>query len=1121
MKRKIRTYNIVALLCAMLCSAVTSRAALTADGEYYIWLNIYEKLLGSNAEDTAPALSAYGKNANADSYVFVAEASGKDGYVLLRQKSSGKYLAASSTSAWSVLFESSRSTDDRFCWKVDEGTYTYLVNKKTGGYLGVDGANKGANYVSVYYDKPKGSHSQFSAIPAVGSTWAEARQAYVSPVYTNAQGVKEIDYCQLNNKTIDLSDAVDIHITSNDNPILGSTTVNLGSDRTWLIFDNVVPSQVISTYLKYVKINGAAAKNGTNCRVAIYLNGAAVIPLPSAVMTGKGTTGEFTLAVGNHTNLGVNSNAMTSFVLRRGYMATLATSASGEGYSRVYVADHADLEITLPDALMKRVTSVNVKNWQYLSKKGWASTGGATKGPTLRATWYWSWSAGYSSTTDMEYVPCRQHKNWPSKNDVNNKTATAALSLNEPEHSEQHTSDKCSCGGTIDAWTACTITPDFRAGGGRVGSPQPTDFSWLKQYCDHVDDMAYRCDFTVTHAYWAKGGRSESDYANWFVNQCKNVWNDTGRPLWITELEIGATWITNDMIADYDEYRKYLQVLLQKIEECDWIERYAIYPIDYWKAYMFYDDGGITPAGQVYRDHRSTFAYHSNYTKVPVWWAPSMKTPTLDYTISASNNTITFKIGNPNADYAETLVLQRKTVGGNWEDFYSVTDRSQFEQSSISYTVSLDDIDQESDQFRVTTTNIFGKAATSDDVATGLIANPNIVATSKTNVQGWTCVRSAQNGYTKAESGDTYFEAWDEKASLMDLNYYQDINDIPNGVYKLSAVCFNSTDKQGGTPNGNFGLYAVADGVGYFAPVTIDSEIDYDTKTTIEKIVVRNGSMRIGIRNIGRLTTRWVGADNFELQYLGKEDEVLGTQKYADFIEAAEQSVIDRFTVLGDSLYDASGLIGNADCQRGTTDMWTVNNIEIANDKASDGKTDNRYFNIWKSGAFNSSLKQTLDYLPAGRYTLSALVRGTKDLPLVLKATQTLADGTSQTHTQSVNGNGENEVAGTPYKNGWQQVELDEFTLARGDLLTISAEVAPTGTAWWSVDHFQLTYRPLEKVEEPDAIIAVSPSAANNPPAATAGSIYTLDGRKVNGTPSPGIYIMRGADNTTRKILVR
>ena len=63
------------------------------------------------------------------------------GYVLLRQKSTGRYLAASSSNSYAMTFEATRSTDNRFLWAVDEGTYVYLKNKKSGKYLGVDGAN--------------------------------------------------------------------------------------------------------------------------------------------------------------------------------------------------------------------------------------------------------------------------------------------------------------------------------------------------------------------------------------------------------------------------------------------------------------------------------------------------------------------------------------------------------------------------------------------------------------------------------------------------------------------------------------------------------------------------------------------------------------------------------------------------------------------------------------------------------------------------------------------------------------------------------------------------------------------------------------------------------------------
>ena len=640
---------------------MTAGAALKTGTEYYIWLNIYEKLLGSNEAGSGPALSAYGTKD--DGYVFVAESSGKSGYVLLKQKSSGKYLAASSANTWSMTLES-KSTDDRFCWQADEGTYVYLVNKKSGKYVGVDGANKGSNYVSVFYDKPKGSHSQFSIIPATGGSWDDARQAYKSEEYTNAQGVQEVDYCQLNGKNLDYSNAIDIHITSNDNPMTNST-VNLGSDRTWLIFDNIVPSDVISNYLNYVTINGQAAQNGVNCRVAIFLNGAAVIPTPEVVMACEGTVGSFNLEVGNHKDLAEKSNTMTSFVLRRGYMATVASGTNGSGHSHVYVADHADQEITLPQALNLRVSSVNIKPWPYLSKKGWADTAGSSKGSQLRATWYWSWSAGYNSTTNMEYVPCRQHRYWPGASEVNSKTATASLSLNEPEHSEQHTSDKCSCGGTIDEWTAYGINKDFQAGGGRIGSPQPTDFSYLTKYCGYVDenDNQSRCDFVVTHAYWDIGSRDADTYAKYVTDQCWTIWNNTGRPVWITELECGASWSNYAAaITSYDKARQYLQALLVRLEDSDYIERYAIYAFDYWRNYMFYDDGSITPAGQVYRDHRSTFAYHADRIKDPVWWTPSVKDPSLDFRAN-DDGTVTFLIGNTNGDATEQLMLERKTGG--------------------------------------------------------------------------------------------------------------------------------------------------------------------------------------------------------------------------------------------------------------------------------------------------------------------------------------------------------------------------------------------------------------------------------------------------------------------------
>lgn len=1123
------------ILCSLVCMMAFPAIAtpLTANQEYYIWLNIYEKLLGSNAAGDAPALSAYGLNAP-ESYVFVAEDAGKTGYVLLRQKSTGRYLAASSSNSYSVLLEANRSTDDRFCWKTEEGTYVYLINKKSGKYIGIDGANRGSEYVAVYYDKPKGSHAQMSIIPAKG-TWDESRAAYVSPVYTNPQGVQEIDYCLLQDQQIDCSDAVDIHVTANDKPLQGSTKVNLGSDRTWLIIDNIRPSDVISTYLKYVTISGKKAQNGSNCRVAIFLNGAAVIPLPEDVMTCQSSLGDYTLQVKNHSDLGKWANSMTAFTLRRGYMATLASGTKGSGHSRVYVADHSDLQITLPTALAKRVSSVNIKPWQYLSKKGWGNTSGTSGADQLRATWFWSWSAGYSSTTNLEYVPCRQHLYWPSASEVNSKTATASLSLNEPEHSEQHTSSQCSCGGTIDAWKAYTINNDFLPGGGRIGSPQPTDLGYLTEFCGHVDDMASRCDFAVTHAYWDLGSYNETDYANWFCNtKCKSVWDNTGRPLWLTEMEISASW-NGTKVTSYDQNRRYLQVLLQKMEECPWIERYCIYGTDMWQTAMFYEynpSKGLTPAGQVYRDHRSTFAYNSKYTKTPTWWAPSAKTPALSVKQNTATGTLTFQVTNPNTDMTDRLIIERLMPNGQWATFHEFTDRSSLDNEKLTISsIDAQGSNVETDAFRVTIVTLTGKTVSSS-ADTGFVTNPGIETSSKNTIEGWTCTREAQNGYTKA-TGDTYFEVWHPTASAINFDYYQDITELEDGIYSLTANVFNTTDNQTGMVNGAVGLYAQTSDQLYFVPVTDDvapgtEEASLSTVPllTLPHIIVYGSNLRIGVRNLGTMQARWAGADNFllkrisdlkdtDLELIKAENDLALIALMPPLTDldmpaaSSENATVPSASNEGSPLSlprDATRFLINPDANNNSSYGWSAANVDFKTDSESyDGVSTNTYWNIWKSGAFTSSLEQTVTGLPQGTYTFSALLRGQNSAELTLTATS--ADISV---SRSITGTGVNSPAGSPYPQGWQLVKTDPITIQHGQSLTIRLNVKTTGTAWWSADHFQLTL-----TEIPEALTAVT-QPSRDTQIRPDDVIRDLQGRPV---PYPaachGIFIIRG-----RKVLL-
>lgn len=1111
----------------MSCLYINS-AELQDTKEYYIWLNVYDKLLGSNGNDNAPALSDYGTNENADSYIFIAEASGENGYVLLKQKSSGKYLAASTQDSWSVVFKNTKGTSNEYKWAAKEGLNVSLVNKKnTSRRLGVDGAHSSADYVNVYYNKIKGTHAEFSIIPVNGDLTA-SRRSFVSEPYTNAIGRKQIDYYQVYGQNITLDEEADVHIMAPKQAIAGTNArITINNVSTWLIFDNIQPSEVINSYLSKIRFGTATASVGSNCRVAIYLNGAVVIPTrvrttaihPLELYSEKNCEGTRTYEnVGSFTSLGNKNNTTRSFILHRGYMATFATGTKGSGYSRVYVADHDDIVINeLPQALDQRISSVYVKEWNYISKKGWCSTNSsnaiATEINKMRATWFYTWSADKSSNANYEYIPIKQHLYWPSNSEIISKSdATAVLSFNEPEHSEQHTSDKCKCGGTISAWTACTKTPDFLETGARIGSPAPTDASWLTEYAGHVDDMAYRCDFVAFHAYW--GTNEASDAKAWY-NRLKSIYDQTHRPIWITEWNNGASWTTESWPSSYDDKiernRKAIQDIVEMLDTCSFVERYAIYNWDsYYRAMINWDDGNVLPAGQVYRDNHSTFAYNAKVQKTPNWWAPSAKQPTLSVT-QADNGNLNFIVKNPNTDMTETLEIQRQSEDGTWETFYTLTERWRLDNEDINIkNIDSQGSDLEVDRFRVSVTTLLGKTVYSSTQDFGYITNPIIETDSKNAVEGWILSRDAANGYTKS-TGDTYFEVWDNSAQAINFNYYQDLTELENGIYSLSATVFNTTDNvTDATVNGAVGLYAQNKNSLYFSPVYDNVELSADATEinnlptlTINNIVVNDGTLRVGVRNLGNMTARWAGADNFILRKT-KPLEGVDLDKMSD---AADISLYELMPSSSDDPLstprDASMFIVNPDCNRKSTYRWTTKNIETKTDSESyDASATNSYWNIWKSGAYTSSMSQDITGLPEGTYTFSAIVRGQSTAEVILSAVTPNAQGTA-----SFTGTNASSDDGSEYPQGWHKVTTSPVEIKRGETLSLKLEMQSSGTAWWSADHLQLTL--IDIPETKTQINYILDDRRNGFSAMTRQTVYDLSGRQIRRTVlAPGIYII-------------
>jgi hypothetical protein len=117
---------------------------------------------------------------------------------------------------------------------------------------------------------------------------------------------------QLLNKDETLNTSVGYHLTS-ELPFINST-VNLTNEDAWLFFDNLRPSEIITGYSSNIKINF--------------------------------------------------DNAVSSFKLKRGYMATFAGNNDETGYSCVFIAEDADLEIpTMPLELKNKVSFIRVFRW--------------------------------------------------------------------------------------------------------------------------------------------------------------------------------------------------------------------------------------------------------------------------------------------------------------------------------------------------------------------------------------------------------------------------------------------------------------------------------------------------------------------------------------------------------------------------------------------------------------------------------------------------------------------------------------------------------------------------------------------------------------------------------------
>src|ERR1035438_3808989 len=73
-------------------------------------------------------------------------------------------------------------------------------------------------------------------------------------------------YGALTNTTVTMTGRAELRVTATNNPIPGCL-INLNSSDAWFFLPAIRPSVVASTYLGQIRVNGATAVAGSNCRL--------------------------------------------------------------------------------------------------------------------------------------------------------------------------------------------------------------------------------------------------------------------------------------------------------------------------------------------------------------------------------------------------------------------------------------------------------------------------------------------------------------------------------------------------------------------------------------------------------------------------------------------------------------------------------------------------------------------------------------------------------------------------------------------------------------------------------------------------------------------------------------
>lgn len=431
------------------------------------------------------------------------------------------------------------------------------------------------------------------------ATPATASEPEAPQIVLLSKGVQTIDALQGKHYTLEGTSQL---ILEDAKAPIRSGQIHLNTEDAALVFRHVRPSVVNKRFLQHIRVNGEPAVLNKNVRLSPYVDGAILLPHGSDYQPlqtfnqtrYRGSSRAYNL----HTyyksaQLGEDEDSIASFILKRGYMATLAENQDGTGASQVFIASDKDLHIpSLPAKLRGKVSFIRVFPWRWTGKKGFG--GKVPQADLLDVQWRYNWGAGDESTLDVEYVLMKHNPSWPAWQQINSKQGvTHLLGFNEPMQEDQ---------ADMTMQQVLNLWPKMQASGLRLGSPCTTDgtVDWLYEFLDKAKQRGYRVDFVTVHYY--KGGWSDEKFIKWM----RDIHERTGLPIWVTEFNNGARWVKGHN-PSLQQNAKRIDGYCKIMDQCKFIERYAVFNMKNNRAVIA--DGKLTPAGQRYRDNPSARAY--------------------------------------------------------------------------------------------------------------------------------------------------------------------------------------------------------------------------------------------------------------------------------------------------------------------------------------------------------------------------------------------------------------------------------------------------------------------------------------------------------------------------------